>query len=37
MKAASNPLAYVLWVIVSGALVFGVVMTAIKTAALFTQ
>ncbi len=37
MKSASNPLAYVLWVIVSAALVFGVAMTAIKTAALFTQ
>jgi hypothetical protein len=37
MKTAANPLAHVLWVVVSVALVFGVVMTAIKTAALFTQ
>jgi len=37
MKSVQNPVAYVLWVIVGAALVFGVVMTAIKTAALFTQ
>lgn len=37
MKTVHNPLAYVLWVIVGAALVYGVTMTAIKASALFTS
>ncbi len=35
-NAASNPLAYVLWVLVASGLVYGVSMTVVKAAALFT-
>ena len=35
-KGGSNALAYVLWVIVGGALLFGVSRTVISAAALFT-
>ncbi len=32
----SNPLAYVLWVLVGAGLLYGVTMTAVKAAVLFT-
>jgi len=35
-KGASQPLAYVLWVLVGAALLYGVSQTAIKAFALFT-
>lgn len=34
---ASNPLAYVLWVIVGGFLIFGIARTVITATALFTS
>ncbi|MDN4472890.1 MFS transporter small subunit [Demequina zhanjiangensis] len=34
--SGSNPLAYVLWALVVSGLVYGVSMTAIRAAALFT-
>ena len=33
----SNPLAYVLWVVVGAGLAYGISMTVIKSFALFTQ
>lgn len=35
-RGGSNPLAYVLWVLVGGGLLYGVSQTAIKAFALFT-
>ncbi len=36
VKGTSNPLAYVLWVIVGAGLLYGVTQTVIKATALFT-
>lgn len=37
MTKIYNPLAYVLWVVVGAALIYGITMTAIKASALFTS
>lgn len=36
VKGTSNPLAYVLWVLVGAGLLYGVSQTAVKALALFT-
>lgn len=36
ISGASNPLAYVLWVLVGAGLIYGISQTAVKAFALFT-